>query len=64
MASNWPEENEDVNQQESIETETSTYDQLWKEALDVDDEVQRILREHAITVEPAEEITEGQDEIK
>ena len=58
MASNYNPEDEDV--QLPI-LDNSTYNQLWQEALDVDDEVQRILHDHGIPInddelpQPAEE---------
>lgn len=48
MASNYNEEDE----QQTIITpdNPSAYDQLWQDALDVDDEVQRILQDHAMPI--------------
>lgn len=46
MASNWNEEDEQAEVVINPETDTSAYNQLWQEALEVDDEVMRILREH------------------
>ena len=41
MASNYNEE--DVEDQQTIPEDNSTYNQLWQDTLDVDEEVQRIL---------------------
>ncbi|KZS16684.1 Uncharacterized protein APZ42_017316 [Daphnia magna] len=46
MASNWNEEDEQAEVVINPETDTSAYNQLWQEALEVDDEVMRILQEH------------------
>ena len=48
MASNYNEE--DVEDQQTIPEDNSTYNQLWQDALDVDEEVQRILQEHSMPI--------------
>ena len=60
MASNYNEDGEEAMQ---TVPDNLTYTQLWQEAQDVDDEVQRILREHAMPInddelEHAEEVEE------
>ncbi len=65
MASNYNEE--DKEGQQTI-PDNSVYNQLWQEALDVDEEVQRILQEHALPInddelEHAEEAQEEEDEM-
>lgn len=40
----------------------SPYDQLWQEAVDVDDEVQRILQDHGLVELPEFEPSEDEDE--
>ena len=64
MASNYNEE--DVEDQQTIPEDNSTYNQLWQDALDVDEEVQRILQEHSMPInhdelEHAEEAQEDDD---
>ena len=41
--------------------ETNSYNQLWMQALDVDEEVQKILRDHAI-VEQTEILEAAEEE--
>ena len=43
MTSNYNEDEEDVEEQRTIPDDNSTYNQLWQDTLDVDEEVQRIL---------------------
>lgn len=64
MASNWIEE-EDGEPQQLTETDPADYDQLWKQALDVDDEVQRILLDHGLNVDslPEGEIAEDDQNV-
>lgn len=45
MASNWNEEDE-ASVVINPETDDLTYNELWQDALEVDDEVMRILHEH------------------
>nr|CAH0101872.1 unnamed protein product [Daphnia galeata] len=64
MASNYNEE--DVEEQQTIPDDNSTYNQLWQDALDIDEEVQRILQEHSMPInddelENAEEAQEDDD---
>ena len=64
MASNYNEE--DVEEQQTIPDDNSTYNQLWQDALDIDEEVQRILQEHSMPInddelEHAEEAQEDDD---
>ncbi len=63
MASNYNEEDEEG---QEIIPDNSAYNQLWQEALDVDEEVQRILQEHALPInddelEHAEEALEEEE---
>lgn len=50
MASNWTAE-EDEEPQLPTESNPADYVQLWKKALDVNDEVQRIVLEHEVNVD-------------
>jgi rRNA-processing protein FCF1 len=65
MASNFNEEDEEGQQ---VVPDNSAYNQLWQEALDVDEEVQRILRDHAMPINDDElehpEEAEEEDEIQ
>lgn len=64
MASNWTAEEEEP-QQLLTDSNPADYNQLWKEAQDVDEEVQRILLEHGANVDSLPEqqpVDEDQDD--
>jgi hypothetical protein len=60
MTSNYNEE--DVEDQQTITEDNPIYNQLWQDALDFDEEVQRILQEHSMPINDDElEHTEEDD---